>query len=445
MITAPHMERWQQLGFESFAAWQKETGKQRAKASYERRKAEAAAASAAAAAAAAAEGAPAEPMNVDPQQVGQAPNENADAATKAARRRARRQRRARRTALKEVHPNDHDQIDVVDHWLAFEMEALEAHDSGDEGVVLPEDPIERAIALGREDSLKPDQQTELNRRRLMKALADHRARLSRSLPQYINAFRLDEFAPTAPDWCNQNWIYRSGHYDERLDLDLGFRTQLSVHYPQPKLLKRPSPPPAETRFWLTEAELSDPELLAQRLEDVRPHIERELLRQQLEPEARAKACQLSFAAAHAVGVNPIEWMSKQSDDYLRADAGLSTDEVQLLRDGKSATQEQVLKVAELAYFRRFYRGLGSLAGGIDSAAIPEPVQVRDVLSLPRCTCCVCSWREDTRHQREAMENQKHFASQQQQRELIAAIQAAVNAAPPNEHDGRSLLLSIFGM
>ena len=124
---------------------------------------------------------------------------------------------------------------------------------------------------------------------------------------------------------------------------------------------------------------------------------------------------------------------------------LSTDEVQLLRDGKSATQEQVLKVAELAYFRRFYRGLGSLAGGIDSAAIPEPVQVRDVLSLPRCTCCVCSWREDTRHQREAMENQKHFASQQQQRELIAAIQAAVNAAPPNEHDGRSLLLSIFGM
>ena len=41
----------QQLGFESYAAWQKETGKQRAKASYDRRKAEAAAAAASAAAA----------------------------------------------------------------------------------------------------------------------------------------------------------------------------------------------------------------------------------------------------------------------------------------------------------------------------------------------------------------------------------------------------------
>ena len=80
-------------------------------------------------------------------------------------------------------------IDVVDHWLAFELEALEAHDSGDEGTVLPEDPIEHAVALGREHMLKPDQQTELNRRRLMKALADHRARLSRYLPQYISAFR----------------------------------------------------------------------------------------------------------------------------------------------------------------------------------------------------------------------------------------------------------------
>ena len=65
-------------------------------------------------------------MNVDPQQVAQAPDENADAATKAARRRARRQRRVRRAALKEVHLQDHDQVDVVDHWLEFEMELQEA-------------------------------------------------------------------------------------------------------------------------------------------------------------------------------------------------------------------------------------------------------------------------------------------------------------------------------
>ena len=63
------MERWQQLGFESFAAWQKETGKQRAKVSYERKKA--AAAAAAASTAVLETPAPeisAEPMNVESQQ-----------------------------------------------------------------------------------------------------------------------------------------------------------------------------------------------------------------------------------------------------------------------------------------------------------------------------------------------------------------------------------------
>ena len=128
-----------------------------------------------------------------------------------------------------------------------------------------------------------------------------------------------------------------------------------MFWAQPKLLQRPPPPPPETRFWLTEIELSDPELVAQRLEDVQPHVERELLRQRLAPEARVKACQQNYAAAQAVGVNPIEWMSKQSDDYLRDDAGLSSDEIQLLRDGKRAhhTPDQVLRVAELAYERRY--------------------------------------------------------------------------------------------
>lgn len=189
------MERWQQLGFESYAAWQKETGKQRAKASYDRRKAEAAAA-AASAAAAAADGAPAEPMIVEPpQQVGQAPNENADAATKAVRRRARRQRRARRAALKEVGPQDHDQIDVVDHWLEFELELqealeeLEVQEPEDNGFVLPDDPVDAAVMLGREHTLKQEQHWELNRRKYMKACSDFQARLRRYLPEWVEAFR----------------------------------------------------------------------------------------------------------------------------------------------------------------------------------------------------------------------------------------------------------------
>ena len=102
---------------------------------------------------------------------------------------------------------------------------------------------------------------------------------------------------------------------------------MSMGWPQPKLQQRPPPPPPETRFWLTEAELSDPELLTQRLEDVRPHIERELLSQRLAPAARVKACQQNYAAAQAIGVNPIEWLSKQSDEYLRIDALLSSDEI----------------------------------------------------------------------------------------------------------------------
>jgi hypothetical protein len=162
-------------------------------------------------------------------------------------------------------------------------------------------------------------------------------------------------------------------------------------WPQPKLQQRPPPPPPETRFWLTEAELSDPELLTQRLEDVRPHIERELLSQRLAPAARVKACQQNYAAAQAIGVNPIEWLSKQSDEYLRIDALLSSDEIQLLRDGKRAhhTQDQVLNVAEVAYIRRYHHASIFESDDPDRSSIPEPD--RGVPSLPPCTCRICLW------------------------------------------------------
>ena len=111
-------------------------------------------------------------MNIEPQH---ASDKNADVATKAARRRARRQRRARRAALKEVGAQDHDQVEVVDHWLAFETEmeeAIEELEGAEEqqNIDLPEDPIERAVMLGHEHALKPDQQAELNRRILMRSM-----------------------------------------------------------------------------------------------------------------------------------------------------------------------------------------------------------------------------------------------------------------------------------
>ena len=306
------MERWQQLGFESFAAWQKETGKQRAKASYERKKAAASASAAllAAAAAAAAEEAetPADLMNVDPQQVAQALDENVDAATKVARRRARRQRRARRAALKEVHLQDHDQVDVVDHWLEFEMELqealeeLEVQDPAHGDFVLPDDPIDAAVLLGREHTLKQEQYWELNRRKYMKERSDFQARLRRYLPEWVEAFRCAPCAsvcvphyssnyrvlrfyriankgPGSPDPVT--WVYHPGMVpqfewsDSALDYDLkilpfGFAQH---HAPPPRL-----PPPAHERFWLTEEELADPGLRAQRLIDLRPHMELEYVK-----------------------------------------------------------------------------------------------------------------------------------------------------------------------
>ena len=58
-----------------------------------------------------------------------------------------------------------------------------------ESIDVLEDPIELAMTLGREHALKPDQQAELTRRRWMKALHQHRLRLTRFLPEYVAAFR----------------------------------------------------------------------------------------------------------------------------------------------------------------------------------------------------------------------------------------------------------------
>jgi hypothetical protein len=137
------MERWQELDFESFAAWHKETGKQCAKASYERRKASEAAAAAAKAA----------EMSAAPMQVEslQPTNENAERGTKTSQRRSRWQRRLRRAALADVHPQDVDQIEVVDDWLAHGMEALGVLEALEDEAEVPEaqvpqrpsDPLDR--------------------------------------------------------------------------------------------------------------------------------------------------------------------------------------------------------------------------------------------------------------------------------------------------------------
>jgi len=89
---------------------------------------------------------------------------------------------------------NYDQVEVVDHWLAFQIEMEEAIEELEgaeeqEDIDLPEDPIDRAVMLGREHTLKPDQQAELNRRILMRSTHEHELRLSRYLPQFVEAFR----------------------------------------------------------------------------------------------------------------------------------------------------------------------------------------------------------------------------------------------------------------
>ena len=148
-------------------------------------------------------------------------------------------------------------------------------------------PLRPAQMLG----LTPtrDQQRELDRRRFMKACSDHRARLSRHLPEYIEAFRIPSVSDFGGSFDSANskrvwaWERDSRLGGSALDCDLGLRVSsfsamsMSLSYSAPPLhqLHRCSSPPNE-RFWLTEAELSNPQLRAQRLQDVLPHIEHEL-------------------------------------------------------------------------------------------------------------------------------------------------------------------------
>ena len=214
-------------------------------------------------------------------------------AERAETRRAKRKRRRRREELREVHPLDYDQIEVVDDALDFELEAEEALEDDTEIPEaelqpLPSDPIDRVLLLGLTPS--QEQHTEILRRRYMKACSDYLARLSRYLPEYVDAFSLKNSDPALS-------YSRSGSYssalnmalrgtpalrDPALDRDL----RLLPFGSQGQSLERSPPPPPNERFWLTEVELSDPQLRAQRLQDILPHIEHMRLREQREQQVR---------------------------------------------------------------------------------------------------------------------------------------------------------------
>jgi hypothetical protein len=197
----------------------------------------------------------------------------------------------RRAALRGVHSCDFDVIEAVEDTLDFEQEAEEAEEglkgdadlSEQELPPLPPDPLDQIEKFG----LKPtrDQAEELDRRRFMKACNDHRARLSRYLHEYLEAF---DFIPKDGELTQANsdaWADWPGFSDSALDRDLGLRaSRFSAPWLSPIFAALPvssvvaspppPPPPPHQRFWLTEAELADPEQRAQRLEDLRPHIAR---------------------------------------------------------------------------------------------------------------------------------------------------------------------------
>ena len=206
-------------------------------------------------------------------------------AERAETRRAKRKRHHRRQQLRGVHPQDYDQIEVVDDALDFELEAEEALEGDTE---IPEaelqpllsDPIDRVLLL----ELTPTQQqhTELLRREYMKACSDYHARLSRYLPEYVEAFTLSSWDPASfaadtqgrlTDYAGAlNRVGNGTPLDDRaLDCDLQLRPFGLSRYSAPA--SSLPVPPSQERFWLTEAELSEPELRAQRAMEVQPHID----------------------------------------------------------------------------------------------------------------------------------------------------------------------------
>ena len=90
---------------------------------------------------------------------------------------------------------------------------------------------------------------------------------------------MDKRGPGEPDPVTWVWYPPAAPSfelnDPALDRDLGL---LPFGFPRHFALPPKPPPPAHERFWLTEEELSDPVQRAQRLSDLRPHIELERLK-----------------------------------------------------------------------------------------------------------------------------------------------------------------------
>jgi len=320
-----------------------------------------------------------------------------------------------------------------------ELEEAEEHSADlpeEQLLPLPSDLLDRVQMLG----LTPtrDQQRELDRRRFMKACSDHRARLSRHLPEYIEAFRIPSVSDFGGSFDSANskrvwaWERDSRLGGSALDCDLGLRVSsfsamsMSLSYSAQPLhqLHRCSSPPNE-RFWLTEAELSNPQLRAQRLQDVLPHIEHELLLQQREAEARVQANEANLAAITAAGLELMEMISQRTDTELSSN-GFTAAEIEIVRNGPGAhhTQQQILRVQEYACslteieankiiweqierysFMERRIGLGrelvgyGVKGRWSQILITKGYETHTSLrkgshplSPPPCACAVCVWR-----------------------------------------------------
>ena len=71
--------------------------------------------------------------------------------------------------------------------------------------VLPDDPVDAAVMLGREHTLKQEQYWELNRRKYMKECSDLQARLRRYLPEWVEAFRCAPCASVCVPHCPSDY------------------------------------------------------------------------------------------------------------------------------------------------------------------------------------------------------------------------------------------------
>ena len=126
-----------------------------------------------------------------------------------------------------------------------------------------------AELFGTEQQLSPDLQAELERRHSMKLAYNDRMRRSRFLPEFLDVCGGMEFNNS-----------KTGNYGDlpdvsALDRDLrlhGYGVYWDRNY-YTGLTHTPQPPPIEQRFWLTEGELNDPVLRAQRLADMQPHMQ----------------------------------------------------------------------------------------------------------------------------------------------------------------------------